>query len=76
MNKKFLVSVVAPLLLLAYFLITGQKFDPSALVGNVTSTVVDHSVKTEYGAPIKVLRVVDGDTIELANGDKLRYIGI
>ena len=33
-----------------------------------------HSVS--YGVPIAVTRVIDGDTIELANGDRLRYIGI
>ncbi len=40
------------------------------------AAVYDHSIKTEYGEPIKVARVVDGDTIELINGDRLRYIGI
>lgn len=36
----------------------------------------DYSVKAEYGQAIKVARVIDGDTIELINGDHLRYIGI
>ena len=40
------------------------------------AALYDHSVKTEYGKAIKVARVIDGDTIELINGDRLRYIGI
>lgn len=39
-------------------------------------TVYNHSIKTEYGKTIKVARVIDGDTIELINGERLRYIGI
>lgn len=36
----------------------------------------DYSVKTEYGKPIVVVQAIDGDTIELINGDHVRYIGI
>ncbi len=36
----------------------------------------DRSIRTVPGEPIKVARVIDGDTIVLANGDRLRYIGI
>lgn len=36
----------------------------------------DFSVKTKPGTPIIVAKVIDGDTIELINGDHLRYIGI
>jgi micrococcal nuclease len=30
----------------------------------------------QYGKPVKVIRAVDGDTVQLENGDYLRYIGI
>lgn len=30
----------------------------------------------EHGKPIAVKRVIDGDTIELANGETVRYLGI
>lgn len=30
----------------------------------------------EYGVPVKVTRVIDGDTIEIESGERLRYIGI
>lgn len=36
----------------------------------------DRKVKTVPGEPIRVAKVIDGDTIVLANGDHLRYIGI
>lgn len=36
----------------------------------------DRSVKAEHGVPIKVAEAVDGDTVTLANGERLRYIGI
>ncbi len=29
-----------------------------------------------YGVPIRVSKVIDGDTVELANGARLRYVGI
>lgn len=36
----------------------------------------DYSVKTEEGKPIAVARIIDGDTVELINGERLRYIGM
>ena len=36
----------------------------------------DYSVKTEFGKPILAAQAIDGDTIELINGEHLRYIGI
>ncbi|MBI3632436.1 MAG: thermonuclease family protein [Candidatus Vogelbacteria bacterium] len=40
------------------------------------SIVRSNSVEFEYGQPIKVERVVDGDTVQLESGERLRYIGI
>jgi endonuclease YncB( thermonuclease family) len=37
---------------------------------------IDKSFKVEEGKPVKVARVVDGDTLVLINGEELRYIGI
>jgi micrococcal nuclease len=36
----------------------------------------DRSIETVPGKPIRVARAIDGDTIVLINGDRLRYIGI
>lgn len=48
---------------------------PKGSVGQVTIEY-DKSIKAIAGQPIKVVRVIDGDTVELINGEKLRYIGI
>lgn len=46
-----------------------------ALTGEDTS--ITTPLKTpEYGKLIKVASVIDGDTIELENGERLRYIGM
>lgn len=45
----------------------------------IEKLLVEQSVKNttpKYDEYIKVKRVIDGDTIELENGERLRYIGI
>jgi|SRR6185436_6486588 len=42
----------------------------------VTKVIYDKSIVTRQGELIKVAEAIDGDTIILANGDHLRYIGI
>ena len=42
----------------------------------ISGIVYDKSIQTQYGQPIKVARVIDGDTIELINGDRVRYMGM
>src|ERR1044072_6316565 len=42
----------------------------------ISAAVFDRSINTVEGEPIKVVQVIDGDTIILANGDHLRYVGI
>jgi len=51
---------------------TGQSAHPK------TKNSIDDRVPAivKYGTPIRVARVIDGDTIELDTGDRLRYIGI
>lgn len=73
-HRKFYFFVGA---LIAAFLF--YRYAPLTLIGAPSrnaATLYDRSVKTEYGRAIKVVRVIDGDTIELINGDRLRYIGI
>ena len=73
MNKKLFYAIAGLVVLIAsvYF----QSHAGSKL-GKVSGVQYDHSIKVAYGQPIKVIHVVDGDTIVLANGDNLRYIGI
>ncbi|MBI3589480.1 MAG: thermonuclease family protein [Candidatus Liptonbacteria bacterium] len=72
--KKFYFLAGA---LIAAFLF--YHYASPALIGGLgknTATLYDASFKTEAGHAIKVVRVIDGDTVELVNGDRLRYIGI
>src|SRR6266481_3564162 len=70
-KKKWFLFTILIFLIAAFF---GVLFSLRYKPGNIPPP--DRSVKTEYGVPIKVRRVIDGDTIELVNGDRLRYIGI
>ncbi|MBI3952366.1 MAG: thermonuclease family protein [Candidatus Doudnabacteria bacterium] len=36
----------------------------------------DRSISAQQGVPIKVAQAVDGDTVTLINGERLRYVGI
>ncbi len=67
--KRKLIYLIAGLTLIA--LSAYHKAGPGG-----TALVYDRSVKAEYGRPIKVLKAVDGDTVELMNGERLRYVGI
>ncbi len=72
--KKFYFFVSA---LVATFLFYNYAHTvPKGASHRNAAILYNYSVKTEYGQEIKVARVIDGDTIELINGDRLRYIGI
>ena len=59
----------------AIILFQNHVIDPREQLAKIT-VQYDYSVKVEYGKPIKVAQIIDGDTIELINGEHLRYIGI
>ncbi len=42
----------------------------------LSALALNPSITFEYGTPIKVVKVVDGDTLQLINGESVRYIGI
>lgn len=72
--KKFYWSLGV---LIAVFLFYRQaSITPTGVSYRNAARFYDYSVKTEYGQAIKVARVIDGDTVELVNGDRLRYLGI
>ncbi len=73
-KKIFFALAGLVLIILAY-----RNFSPVKKVNPQTAKSAvpyDYSIKTEYDRPIKILRVIDGDTVEFINGDRLRYIGI
>lgn len=55
-----------------------QGFDYGVVTHEILiSSPSPHAVATAVsGVPVHVVRVIDGDTIELGNGERLRYIGI
>lgn len=45
-------------------------------VGMTNSDSLKSSTITPNGNAVKIVRVIDGDTIEIEGGEKIRYIGI
>lgn len=73
-NKKFYFLIGG---LMVAFLFYSYAHQPLKRVSPRGAAILyNYAVKTNYGQEIKVARVIDGDTIELINGDRLRYIGI
>lgn len=60
-NKSIPVAIIA----IIAIIFSASRFLQHASVG-----------KTDYDKPVYVSRVIDGDTIELSNGESVRYIGI
>ncbi len=76
-----LSATVAALLFFVFSLYAGdpsfQKFTfKNGALSAATAIAFDKSVVFEYGKPIRVVHVVDGDTIQLINGEYVRYIGM
>ncbi|MBX4205263.1 MAG: thermonuclease family protein [Candidatus Doudnabacteria bacterium] len=71
-------SIILGIILLVFAIYSdNHKINsPKEQVSSAQTIHYDKSIKTEPGKPIKVVRVIDGDTIELINGEHLRYIGI
>ncbi len=73
MGKLALIFLVFVWIILVIFSVADlQKNFQSSHNGTITSTAT--SISTESG--VLVSRVVDGDTIELSTGQKVRYIGM
>ena len=66
-NWSFLVAIL--LVIVGLYYQNHQK-------PKISGIVYDKSVVAAEEQPIKVARVIDGDTIELINGERLRYIGM
>ncbi len=70
-NIKKILSLVAGIVILLLGTYVQDQHKPQ-----VSGIVYDKKIVTEEGKPIKVVEAVDGDTVVLANGERLRYIGI
>ncbi len=70
-NVKKLLSLIAGIVILLLGTYVQDQHKPK-----VSGITYDKSIIVEEGKPVKVVEAVDGDTVVLANGEKLRYIGI
>ena len=75
MLSKRDIKLVASLI---FFLIAVliSKIDGKKTSQNANQNESETTQSKEYATSHKVTRVIDGDTIELENGQKVRYIGI
>lgn len=78
---KRLVQIVVILVILLslglnVYLLIAKKTGITKIAPKIQNTVKDIKPTPNYGERIKVTKVIDGDTIELENGERLRYIGI
>lgn len=80
-SKKFLI-VVGIILSLFIGIAIGRNSKPSSLAptGNLAANTLKEAVpenkNSSGGNLVKVVRVIDGDTIEIEGGERIRYIGI
>ena len=80
-SKKFLI--IAGIILALFIGIAigyGFKSNNATLSGNLAANILKEIIpgnkNDNVGDLVKVVRVVDGDTIEIEGGEKVRYIGI
>ena len=81
MKKKLLVSLILLLGALMFFLANNAKEEvvkkeKQAKVTNSAKKTRIHQVRIDESKLYLVARAIDGDTIELENGEKVRYIGV
>ncbi len=69
-KERVLITLCISIFFLLYNTIT-NSFQPS----KVSPTVIPSSLQSNYEKS-RVKKVIDGDTIQLENGKKVRYIGI
>lgn len=70
LKPKYLVSAI---LILIFLLLTSHQSKPTPILPQNSSENVKNAEETNL---FKVARVLDGDTLELEGGRKVRYIGI
>lgn len=80
LKRNFFLFFAALFLLLASFLVGPEEnleeVSPSPTVAPVEEKLSPPSLGSQERERVKVARVIDGDTIELEDGRRVRYIGI
>ena len=70
-SKKKIISILTALFILFQLILNRKSFNLKSFSPLPTATVINTISKI-----VKVTRVIDGDTIEIEGGQKVRYIGI
>lgn len=76
MKYKKLYVVAGAMAVAAFLFYYYVPIVPVNAPHRAAATAYSRIIKAEYGKAIKVTRVIDGDTIEIESGERLRYIGI
>jgi len=80
LERNLFLFFTALLLLLVSFLVGPEEnlkeVSPSPTVAPVEEKLSPPSLGSQEREKVKVIRVIDGDTIELEDGRRVRYIGI
>jgi len=75
-NSRKKSSLIFGLGVIVFFILTVVKTPPSSSEPEESSITPTPEVITTDKQTVKVIRVIDGDTIEIEDGQKVRYIGI
>ncbi|MFH0979484.1 MAG: thermonuclease family protein [Candidatus Roizmanbacteria bacterium] len=70
LSKKKIISIFTTIFILSQIILNRKSINLKFFSPSLTPTLINQSQTT------KVIRVIDGDTIEIENGQKIRYIGI
>lgn len=73
-SRKFLI-IAGIILVLIIGIAIGSGFKQQYNISSVIVGETDGQSKSDGGL-VKIVRVIDGDTIEIEGGEKIRYIGI
>lgn len=76
MNKKLIYAAAGALAAAGIYGVWAHTAPASSQRSAGNRVAYNRSLVAEYGKPIRVARVVDGDTVVLENGEYLRYIGM
>lgn len=75
-KKNFVFGIGIFLLLLFSFILGRVSRDSTTPIPTSLSSQTEIPIPSSVSESFKVTRVVDGDTIEIEGGEKIRYIGI
>lgn len=70
LSKKKIISIFTTIFILSQIILNRESINLKSFSPSPTPTLINQ------GQTVKVTRTIDGDTVEIENGQKVRYIGI